>query len=186
MVEPICAGKDCLIIGSAPDVIGNLRYLDDRERVIIAANSGGRIALDHFNRLDILVTTSHLTQQKTDYEKRIFEQVRGLKTDTLYVDEKSGRYDIQSGIEFNRLIRIDQIKRVNTVKTACGLSYWVSSGVWSVCLAVASGARDIQVAGISLANGHYGIKCDVNNGLPTRDHIEADRHVMQKLGFQIC
>lgn len=186
LTEPLCNNRVCLIVGSAPDVVDDIDEFKraagkshgpeiDDTTLIIGANGGAKIAYDHIGRCDVLVTTSHLYQQRLPHERATVEQMRGLEFESVWVDLASGICD---GIPDTGILHpVDTMDRKRVIIKATGLLGRISTGVWALCLAQVSKASKLLYAGVEPNdNGHYGL--DDNH---PRDHVDADRLILGRL-----
>lgn len=175
LTEDLCKGRTCLVAGSAP----NFAMPKSPYDVCIAAN-GAAALVDG----DILVTTSHLFRNGcTGSEMLTRKSIAGRSFASVWLDTKCGNGELVSrvmqdiyGIAWNDIKFVDEASRMEVVRAACGKALWVSSGVWSVCLAAVSLARIVRVVGVSLSMGHHG----ESDSLP-RHHINEDRECLRRL-----
>ena len=183
MNEPLCADRHCLIVGSAPGtslpdpVYGEL---------VMAANGGARIVAEHGREVDVLLTTAFLFRtDATRQEIHTQHLMAGVECEVVYVDEKCGsaRWTASRlrsiGVTWQRIVGVPAATRNRItwwVNGALTLP-WVSTGVWAACFALASGAASVEIAGISLGNGHAGMDWDQQ----PRYHVDEDRTCLRAL-----
>ena len=175
----LIAGRSCLVVGSSPTV-GIPDYLATDIDVVIGANGGAAIAHDHGLKVDILATTSYLFRPlPTDQETYTVKSLGGLSPDYVLVDEQCGPLDNvraaiwDRGIEHsNEIYGVGVPNREDVVYGATGGRWWVSTGVWAICLALSCNANRVMVTGISPGvSGHHGMELDTLS----RQHNEADK-----------
>ena len=174
LVEPICRGRRCIVVGSAPNLVMPTARISD---VVIGANGGASLAR---RPVDVLATTSYLFRANgsTRAERETKELMRGLNVVSIWVDEKTGPATPaidqlkELGCTWRHLYRVSPKARESVVVAATGQahSHWVSTGVWAACLAVVSGATSVIVVGVSLAPGHIGMSWD----RAPRHHADED------------
>ncbi len=178
--EPLCSGADCLIVGSAP----TLSIPEGDFGCILGANGGAAIASQQGMEVNILATTTYLFRPRpSDPDLATLETMRGLSVEKVWADEKGGPKTIawdgceRYAIHFQRMEGVSNTNRSEVVREATGLALWVSTGVWSACLAIASGANTVTICGISLKPGHY----DQPGELSHRFHADEDAHCLRAL-----
>lgn len=175
LTESACAGKTCLVAGSAPNFAMPKAPYD----VSIVANGAAE-----FVDGDILVTTSHLFRDGcTNEEASTRRSMSGRSFMSVWLDMKCGNGELAArvmqdryDITWDRITFVDEPSRMEIVRSACGQALWVSSGVWAICLAAVSLARIVRVVGVSLSNGHYGSTDDC-----ARHHVDEDRECLRRL-----
>jgi len=179
LIEPLCKDRECLVVGSAPCVVDDIERLAygaklSSEMLVIGANGGAKIIYNQIGRCDVLATTSHLFQQRLPHERDTVKQLEGLEFQSVWVDTKSGSCQLPFEVTPHY---VSPGYRSRVIDIACGLTEWVSTGVWALCLAKVSGAARLLYAGIAPhINGHYGM---MNNA--GRDHSNADEIVIGRL-----
>jgi hypothetical protein len=177
--EDLCKGKTCLVVGSAPSFAMPKAPYD----VCIVAN-GAAALVDG----DVLVTTSHLFRDGcTELEMSTRERMANRHFASVWLDIKCGNADVASramqdryGITWDSISFVDETRRVDVVRAACGKALWVSSGVWAACLAAVSLARIVRVVGVSLSMGHHG-----ESDSSPRHHVNEDRECLRRLSAGI-
>ena len=140
----------------------------------LGANGGGRTAHDVVGRCDVLCTTSHLFKQQLVSEIDTVNALSGLEVKSIWVDEKAGQMDsvIADCVNWtDKFHAVDNALRDNIVRSASGLTGWISTGVWAVCLALHSGASSVHVCGVELA-----ARAD-------QLHVDADSKVLHAMGY---
>lgn len=179
MREVLCRQRPCHVIGSAkgvevPSVSPGM--------VVIGANGGASIARNAGLRVDVLCTTSYLFRKgRSESEQCTVDSMRGLHVRALYLDVQCGympgldEFDIRA--DMTNIV--PQACRRSVTESACGAPYWVSTGVWAVCLAAVSGARSITVRGVSLTQGHSNIPDKIDT--VHRDHVDADAACLRSI-----
>lgn len=152
LAEPICLGRRCLVVGSAPGTMLPKSGLD----VVIGANGGAAIARAAGLDVHILATTSHLFRDGLAAEEQAtVDSLRDLSVEALWLDTKNApAWEVAQrwpalGINANRVCAVPPALRERVATEAVGFSRWVSTGVWAACLALASGAESVAIAGIS-------------------------------------
>lgn len=183
MIEPLCAGKRVLIVGSAPDYQFPCRSEYD---VVIGANGGAAIAWRDLGGCDILCTTTHLFRAfpVSPAEKQTREDMRGLQVLSTWLDTKNGPFESEpfdiAQMYLGALNEVPMRNRNLVVIMATGdtkYDTWVSTGVWAACLARNSGASQIHLSGISCKDGHAGMEFDDAE----RHHTDTDIRVVRSL-----
>jgi hypothetical protein len=181
MIEPLCEGRDCVVVGSAP---GPSFSFHDPRTIVIGANGGASLARKYGMVPHVLVTTAHLFREsRSKQEQATYESLRGLCLHSVWVDEKNGPASTVSGkrfdlrLSYGRLRGVSPQDRADVVRRAVGESAWVSTGVWAICLAVVSGAKTVATYGISLGVGHAGMPWD----RAPRDHVFEDEVTLRRL-----
>lgn len=162
LTEPLCAGRRCVVVGSAPDLVLPDAMSHD---VVVAANGGAAIARDAGRVVHVFVTTSHLFRDgASEQEMTTRSMLRGLCVMTTWVDEKNGPWTGpqigESGMSPGWLRRVTPEARSLIVSAACGVDLWVSTGIFAACLAIASDAKEVILCGISMSRGHLGMPND--------------------------
>lgn len=152
---------------------------------IVAANGGAGLARRFARDPDVIVTTSHLFRDgdKPMSEQQTILQMNGVTCQHLWIDSKNGPAGeaaskcVTNGMAFRRMMDVHPAIRSQIVREATGgKDLWVSSGVWAVCLCVASSAKSVHVTGICTTGGHFDLNDD-----SVRMHGEADWHVLRHL-----
>lgn len=179
--ESACAGRRCVVVGSAPGVRLPEATAGD---VVLAANGGAGVAKRHGRPVDVLLTTAYLFRAEiTRQELATLEAMRGVEAGTLWVDEKSGPAAHLEGkcrvlgIGYGALRPVSPAARVEVCRVAIGVDRRISTGVWAACLALASGAARVVLCGISLDPGHDGMPWDD----APRDHVVEDGEALRFL-----
>lgn len=175
LTETACSGKTCLVVGSAPNFAMPKAPYD----VSIVAN-GAAALVDG----DILVTTSYLFRDGcTSQEASTRKFMAGRSFASVWLDTKCGNGELASrvmqdryNITWNEIRLVDEPSRMEISRSACGRAFWVSSGVWAVCLAVVSLASVVRIVGVSLSLGHYG-----EDDMSPRNHVNEDRECLRRL-----
>lgn len=184
MTEPLCRGRRCIVFGSAP----GLRVPDVRpEDVILGGNGGSGLAAKRTGRVDVAVMTSRLFRGPVvaDIEEATKDLLRGITPQSLWADEKCNplmdEHLAGLGIVPGRVHRLNDAAREAVVVAAIGRPEWVSTGVWAICLAVASGASEVLYTGISPdAKGHEEMPWEPPDKYP-RGHVAEDRRCLVTL-----
>lgn len=148
-VEPLCKGKHCVVVGSAPGV--NMSAVSDLDAVVIAANGAAKSIIDSNRSVDVLCTTSHLFRDNlsTD-EMASIESLRNINVKSLWVDTKNGDTPpSMSTITADNVYRVPPTLREHITSKVIGKPLWISTGVWAVCLALYSGASKVTTVGIT-------------------------------------
>lgn len=174
-------GQRCIVIGSAPGVrLPESLPMD----VVLAANGGAAVAKARELPIHALLTTSYLFRDgATLPELATLERMRGVGTYSLVVDEQHGpsrpivaRFK-DFGIAYQVLQPVPPDVRATICRDAIGSELRVSTGVFAACLAIASGASEVVLCGISLEPGHEGMPWDE----APRDHVSEDRQALAAL-----
>lgn len=169
LAEPACRGQLCLVVGSAPGAALPESSFD----VVIGANGGAAIARAAGLDVRVLATTAHLFRNGlTAEEQATLDSLRDLSVEALWLDTKNApAWEVAQrwpalGLSADRLCAVPPVLRERVATEAVGFSRWVSTGVWAACLALASGAKSVTLAGIS---GQ------------ARDHADQDAEVLAAL-----
>lgn len=181
MIEPLCKGRRCLVVGSAPGVALPEPVAGE---LVMGANGGAAIARDAGRTVDVLLTTAHLFRATpSPVEAATIESLRGLEFRSVWVDTRNGpglraAWGLNAiGSRGDRLVQVSPGDRSSVVLGAIGADIWVSTGVWAACLAMVSGALEVELAGVSLARGHEGMPDDT----APRDHVVEDAQALYLL-----
>jgi hypothetical protein len=135
----------------------------------MGANGGAALAYQAGREVDVLLTTAFLFRSDaTRQEVQTRESLRGLRVESVWVDEKCGtaaqvaRELRQLGVGYKRIRGVPSHNRnAITWEVITELTFpWVSTGVWAACLALASGASSVELVGVSLDGGHSGMEWD--------------------------
>jgi len=147
---------------------------------MIGANGGAGLA----GGVDILCTTAHLFRpRRTDQENATLRLLTELNFRSVWIDTKNGpAAAVENGLylrrsSWMRMYSVPPAARDEVVHHACGEALWVSTGVWALCLALASGAASVITAGISLDQGHEGMPWDE----APRGHRTEDQECLRLL-----
>jgi hypothetical protein len=178
-----------VIVGSAPGAIEPDATFAHHT---IAANGGGALCAQWGIPVDYLCTTSHLFRNSASEAERLTAgSLWNLKVRSrVFVDVASYpevTMRVHAAIRCRDFEIVDKTGREVVVRVAMGMARTrpaildmtrVSTGVWAVCLAVASGSPRVLVTGIDPdSQGHCGIEADG----PPRDHVAEDRAVLGAL-----
>ncbi len=168
-------GRSCVVLGSSPSP--HLASLHDFD--LVCVNSSGRVALALRLPQPILTVLGGFKLVKSRYlEDR--EAMRGLRTRSLLVIRTLRPLPVDEarrvleGLDYRyeALKTISHAFREHMVRKITGTSVvkQPSTGIFAVCYALASGAPEVILSGISLTlNGHY--YSDRNR---SRMHLEED------------
>jgi hypothetical protein len=184
MIERLCTGRRCLVVGSAPGVVVPPYQGGD---ITLAANGGAGIVQAAGRVVHVLLTTSYLFRPNPSrQELETIRSMRKLTVESVWVDTKTGPVSqaIQGlqllGCTWEILHAVNPVDRHQVVEVATGAPGWVSTGVWGVCLAVASGASEVLTAGITPHQvGHAGMPWDSAR----RDHVPQDAEALRIMGM---
>jgi hypothetical protein len=179
-----------VIVGSAPGAIEPDATFA-HHHTTIAANGGGALCAQWGIPVGYLCTTSHLFRHSASEAERLTAgSLWNLPVShSVFIDIASSpevSMRIHSAINCSAFSAVDKNARREVVLDALrrGGDRWafdslrVSTGVWAVCLAVASGSPRVLVTGIDPdSQGHCGIEADG----PPRDHVAEDRAVLGAL-----
>lgn len=182
MIEPLCRGHQCIVVGSAPGVT-----LPDPEPgdVILGANGGAAIARNAGREVHVLCTTAYLFRPGASrQELATLAELRDLSVESLWIDETDGsaieaqRRARFFGITWKRARGVHPDDRARLVESVVGEPLRVSTGVFAASLAVASGASEIVVCGVDPSlHGHEGMSWDQAQ----RDHAIEDAVALTSL-----
>lgn len=184
LLEPRCTGRRTVIVGSAPGV----RLPEHREGdCYVAANGAARIVHDAGRPVDVFCTTAYLFRPSpvTRAEAETLRSLFALsRVGSVWIDTTAGPPNLISdglrklGIEWEIVYALNPPEtRERIVAGIVGSELRVSTGVFAACLAVASGASEVVLCGISLSAGHAGMPWDEAR----RDHVEEDRAALAAL-----
>lgn len=183
-LETRCTGRRCIIVGSAPGV----RLPEHQEGdCYVAANGGARIAHDAGRPVDVLCTTVYLFRPSpvTRAEEATIQSLFALsRVGSVWIDTTAGPAENvifglgTLGIEWQTACALNPPEtRERIVAGIVGSEFRVSTGVFAACLAIASGASEVVLCGISLGPGHGGMPWDNAR----RDHVVEDRAALAVL-----
>ena len=188
----LCFDRPCLVMGSAPGI--DVERWKDFEGTTIGANAGMGILWRKLGlSTHIAVTTSYLFRPGVSVQELA---TRDMMADTncvtMWLDNRDDRLyrarDVMQRrlrIEWGRLQVLNGFDRDSVQFSALGYKSRISTGVWAVCLALAAGAREVYVDGVSLEPGHWGQEWDDQ----PRDHVAEDRQAIKDLqakGVEFC
>ena len=185
LTERLCSGARCVVVGSAPCVDVNVVKPGD---TIIGANGG--VALAPF--CQVFVTTSHLFRDdalpsELATVKSILSHKRHGSFSSCWVYEDMIPFHVvfkalsSAGISLGRIYTLNSSARSYTIKRVLnGCSPRVSTGVWCVLLALGSGAREVEVTGVSLITNEH-VNVDDTLPAPPRDHVHEDAQALDQL-----
>lgn len=184
MIEPLCRGRRCIVVGSAPGVT-----LPDPEPgdLILGANGGAAIARDSGRKVHVLCATAYLFRAECSRQEfATLEALRGLSVQSLWIDETDGsaieaqRRARGLGITYRSARGVHPEDRARLVETVAGDPLRVSTGVFAACLAAASGASEVVLCGINpWHGGHEGMPWD----RAPRDHVQEDGKALEAMGL---
>jgi len=190
MLEALCTGARCLVVGSAPE----MQFPKTEWDVVLAANGGVSVARLHGVNVDVLVTTAYLCRESghsqpefmalRSWRRRSFHSVWADVTEAPVTNVLSQLEKLHVG--YGSICEVTKAVREDIVQRASGLALgWspdpskrISTGVFAACLAVASGAKSVDLVGISLTSGHAIV---AGGGDSPRHHIPADKLCLEKL-----
>lgn len=170
--------RRCLVIGTSP------QFTNAQHDACIVVNGGiGRVT----GKPTLHVVSQHLLVADTISRRHTLEQFRGRHVDVLAISGHltSAGVDRLRSIEYgwNTMVIIPHGPGGEIVSSVCeechdkipGLG-GISTGIFSVCLALWLGASEVVMTGFSLSpNGHF-----YNPDAP-RGNIEADSAVLRML-----
>ncbi len=170
IIERLCKGNKCIVVGSAPNLKLPKRQDGD---IIIGANGGGGIAQQFGLKVSIFCTTKYLFRKNpTKQEKATCKILKELSVSFTYLhgknDEKIELSDFN--ISSETVYSINDEEKLKLIESVCGFPLRVSTGVFAVAIALLHGAKSVELVGFSLDIGHFGMQCDK---IP-RDHISED------------
>lgn len=183
-MEPRCTGRRCVVVGSAPGV----RLPEHREGdCYVAANGAARVLHDHLRPVDVLCTTAYLFRLPpvTKAEEATINSLFALsRVGSVWVDTTAGPAEAvvsalgRLGIQWDTAWGFNPPgTRERVVAGIVGSELRVSTGIFAACLAIASGASEVVLCGISLEPGHEGMPWDE----APRDHVTEDRQALAAL-----
>ena len=179
ILEPICEGRKCLVVGSAPGL--QLPNMSSYE-VVIGANGGAGFTP---HDPQILVTTSHLYRgQVTNQELSTQRRIASVNHfESIWVDgvDSYVKVGLKSwSVGYERLRGTGESARLEMIQRATRLEHpgRVSTGIWAISIAVISSAFQVDYCGIEPSrNGHEDMSWDH----APRDHSEPDKIALDAL-----
>lgn len=181
LIVPELAGRRCIIVGSAPGL--RLPHAKSGD-IILGANSGAPIAREQGRDVYGLLTTSYLfLHQNKAHDHITLASLAGLEVDTIWLDIRGGgepriRNALKNlHIQYRCLIEVEHAERRRLLSSCGAAPTWVSTGVWAACLALASDASEVIVAGVSLRRGYFDQPWD----RARRWHMDEDRQCLRDL-----
>ena len=180
ITEQMCNGKRCIVVGSAPGACLPKQQSGD---VVMGANGGAAIARKSGRDVDIFCTVASLFFDGISRKDRAtLKSLGGVSSRVAYVhvQRQEPSPDLSNfGIAVQNSHYLTKKQKLQIIESACGLPLRVSTGIFAVCLAVASKAACVEVAGFSFSDGHEGMPWDNAR----RDHIAEDDACLR--GIQI-
>ena len=192
LLEKLCKGKRCIVVGSAPSA--NLSTIGFGD-VVIGANGGAAIAQQHGHTVSIFCTTRWLLQKenltpqemtaRTRQEMATRKILSGLSVSATYVTNGDGAdVNADADIDFDDcnidagvVHSISYSAKERMVKCVCGFPLCISTGLFGVCLAILGGASSVEMVGFSLGRGHFNMPWDT----ASRSHVLEDAAFLSAL-----
>jgi hypothetical protein len=176
-----------MVLGTSPDYKFPDASCYDR---IIASNGAIGLAKAANLKVNILVTTAHIVRPNAlEHEQASVKSWAGTYVERIFVDETDGSKKAvektcsEIGLAYDAMTGISAKKRNEIVHGVCGqnlgkgpVSRRVSTGFFSLCLAMISQPESVVIVGLGFQNGH----AELPDNAP-RYHAPADAQCLQEL-----
>lgn len=176
-----------MVLGMSPDYKLPDPSCYDR---IITSNGGLGLAKSLGLEVDTLVTTAHIVRLNAlKHEQESVKSWANNRVDRIYVDETDGfKRAVEKtcsvlNLSYKAMIGVSAKNRNKIVHSVCGqnlgkgpVSHRISTGFFSLCLAIFDHPESVVLVGLGFQSGHAGI-----SGNATRYHAQADAQCLKEL-----